>query len=137
MRRNLAIAAVMTVLGLAAASVPALAAEAGSAASTAVVATFTTRGAQVWRATLTDSTAIVSARAQLAGTEKIPTFPHGLIVYGTANENVGYSWHLENVRMVQVSMELCDGRPSDVEARRLSSRFYCPWGAKVIALQDL
>ena len=137
MKRNLAAVAASAILPLVVAAAPAVADAGPSPADGAVVATFATRGAHVWRATLTDSRAVASARAQLAGTEKIPTFPHGLIVYGSADENVGYTWHLVNVRMVQTSMELCDGRPSDVEARRLTSRHYCPWAAKVVALRDL
>ena len=138
MNARVVVLSIVAITGLLGMSVPAAAAApTTSAAGPAVVATFATRGAQVWRARLTESSAIASARAQLAGTEQIPTFPFGLIVYGAADDNIGYSWHLDNVKMVQAAMEVCDGRPSDVEAHRVTSPFYCPWGTKVIALQDV
>jgi hypothetical protein len=52
--------------------------------------------------------------------------------------NSGWSWHLENVEFVEVAIELCDGRPSDVE--RQGTQFgggrFCPWGARVLAIGD-
>jgi hypothetical protein len=45
----------------------------------------------------------------------------------------GWSWHLEDLRFAEVTIELCDGRPSDVE--RAGSQFgggrFCPWTAAV------
>lgn len=32
-----------------------------------------------------------------------------------AGANTGCSWHLEDVEFVEAAIELCDGRPSDIE----------------------
>jgi hypothetical protein len=59
-----------------------------------------------------------------------------MIVYGAANENNGWSWHLSDVRMVEQSTEVCDGTPEDVEKHAITSPDFCPWGSHVIAIQD-
>jgi hypothetical protein len=75
-----------------------------------------------------------AARAAQAGTG--PRIPNGRIVMGT-DINVGYSWHLEDVSFAQAAIELCDGRPSDVEreGEGWGGGRYCPWGATVIAIE--
>ena len=50
-------------------------------------------------------------RAQQGGAARIP---NGRIVTGT-RENANWSWHLEDVAFAELTIELCDGRPSDVE----------------------
>ena len=50
-------------------------------------------------------------RAQQGGAARIPS---GRIVLGT-RENANWSWHLEDVTFAELTIELCDGRPSDVE----------------------
>jgi hypothetical protein len=49
-----------------------------------------------------------------------------------------WSWHLEDVEFAEVTIELCDGRPSDVE--RAGTAFgggrYCPWSAAVVRIED-
>jgi len=40
--------------------------------------------------------------------------PNGRIVPGM-EINTGWSWHLEDVTFAESTIELCDGRPSDVE----------------------
>ncbi len=73
-------------------------------------------------------------RAQRGGTARIPS---GRIILGTS-ENSGWSWHLEDVAFVEVAIELCDGRPSDVE--RGGSQFgggrFCPWNASIVSIVD-
>ncbi|GLY94636.1 hypothetical protein [Actinoplanes sp. NBRC 103695] len=117
----------------AAAAVPAMAAETNAAG---VVVTYEHPNSSTFKAVLTDPASIASARAQLAGTEGDATHPHGTIVYGAANENTGWTWHLDNTRQVEQSIEICDGTPEDVESHSITSDSYCPWNARVIALQD-
>ena len=53
--------------------------------------------------------------------------------------NRGWSWHLVDVSFAEVTIELCDGRPSDVEKAGVSfggGRF-CPWTARVVAINDM
>ena len=62
--------------------------------------------------------------------------PNGRIVAGTGH-NVGWSWHLEDVEFAELTTEVCDGRPSDVEREGVSfggGRF-CPWTARVISIE--
>lgn len=85
---------------------------------------------ETFRVLLTDSASIAAARAALNGGPN--TIPNGRIVAGT-QANTGWSWHLENVEFAAVTIELCDGRPSDVERAGVTyaNGRYCPWGAKV------
>jgi hypothetical protein len=54
------------------------------------------------------------------------------------NSQKAWTWHLipETVSFPQLSMEVCDGRPSDVEGNKQhwlnDVRMYCPWQAKII-----
>ena len=90
---------------------------------------------ETFRVQLVDERQIELARAaQAGGTARIP---NGRIVAGRG-VNSGWSWHLEDVELTEVAIELCDGRPSDVE--RQGSQFgggrFCPWNARVLAIQD-
>jgi hypothetical protein len=63
--------------------------------------------------------------------------PNGRIVAGTG-VNVGWSWHLEDVEFAELTTEVCDGRPSDVEREGVTfggGRF-CPWIARVISIEE-
>lgn len=85
---------------------------------------------QVW---LTSERQIDAARAaQVGGPARIPT---GRIVSGT-QVNTGWSWHLEDVTFAEVTIELCDGRPSDVErdGTGFGGGRYCPWAATIVAI---
>lgn len=72
-------------------------------------------------------------RAQAGGPARIP---NGRIVAGT-DANTGWSWHLEDVEFAETAIEVCDGKPSDVERAGASyggGRF-CPWSATVIDVE--
>lgn len=104
-----------------------------SPSDTAVV-TFGVAG-ETFRVQLVGERQIEAARAaQGGGSARIP---NGRIVPGVG-VNSGWSWHLEDVEFVQVAIELCDGRPSDVE--RQGTQFgggrFCPWSARVVAICD-
>jgi hypothetical protein len=90
---------------------------------------------ETFKVLLTDSAVIDLARRSQAGNVK--RFPSGRILSGT-DVNAGWSWHLVDVAMVEVSIEVCDGRPSDVERAGVSyggGRF-CPWSATVVSIED-
>ena len=64
--------------------------------------------------------------------------PIGRIVRGT-RENTGHRWHLRNVRLADLTIELCDGRPSHLD-RDLgywvgTVKRYCPWRAVPVRLR--
>jgi hypothetical protein len=88
---------------------------------------------ETFRVHLTGPEQIAAARrAQAGGPANIP---NGRIVAGTG-VNVGWSWHLEDVEFAEVTIEVCDGRPSDVERGGVSygGGRYCPWSAEVVAI---
>jgi hypothetical protein len=64
--------------------------------------------------------------------------PAGRIYRGT-RENRGHTWHLRNVRLAEVTIELCDGRPSDLDGDLDywlgTVKRYCPWGAVPVRLR--
>jgi hypothetical protein len=64
--------------------------------------------------------------------------PIGRIYRGT-QVNTGHRWHLRNVRLVEATIELCDGRPSDLDSNLSywvdTVKRYCPWGAKPVRLR--
>jgi hypothetical protein len=77
------------------------------------------------------------AAAHQAATGGRARIPNGRIVAGTS-VNVGWSWHLQDVEFAEVTTEVCDGRPSDVERDGIgfgAGRF-CPWTARVIAIDE-
>jgi hypothetical protein len=93
-------------------------------------------GSEMFRVQVVGDRQIDAARAAQAGGPA--RIPNGRIVAG-AGVNTGWSWHLEDVEFVEVAIELCDGRPSDVE--RQGSQFgggrFCPWSARVLAIASI
>ena len=88
-----------------------------------------------FRVSLTNSEVIAAARAaQAGGAARIPI---GRVVPGT-QDNTGWSWHLEDVEFAESTIELCDGRPSDVEREGASfgGGRYCPWAATIIGIES-
>ena len=54
-------------------------------------------------------------------------------------ENKGHAWHLVEVELVDLTMELCDGRPSDLDQdlpywADTVGRF-CPWSVVPVRLR--
>jgi hypothetical protein len=113
---------------------------AGPATSTpkpdGVVVTFQVENEQ-YKIRLTDPADIEIAHKLLAG-EEAPNIPNGIVVRGDPDVNVGYSWHIDpdSVEFADLTTEVCDGRPSDVEKSVITSDRYCPWAAKVVAIDE-
>ena len=100
--------------------------------SPGAVATFAV-GGETFRVSLATADQVAAARAaQSGGSARIPI---GRVAQGT-QVNAGWSWHLEDVTFAEVAVELCDGRPSDVE--RAGIQFgggrFCPWSAIVVRI---
>jgi hypothetical protein len=100
-----------------------------------VAVTVRVADSEEYRIRLTDADDIATARKLLQG-EAAPGIPNGRVVRGDADVNVGYSWHIDpaSVEFADTTIEVCDGRPSDVEQRAITSDRYCPWSAKVVAI---
>jgi hypothetical protein len=71
--------------------------------------------------------------------------PNGRVHRGSGedNHNAPYSWHLDpqEIAMAEVAIEVCDARPSYVEAHidefvDTITRF-CPWNTKLVNIEDL
>jgi hypothetical protein len=104
------------------------------APSAGAVVTFTVAN-ETFRVLLTSPDQIAAARAAQNGSRA--RIPNGRIVPGM-QVNTGWSWHLEDVTFAESTIELCDGRPSDVE--RQGTGFgggrFCPWSATVIRIEE-
>jgi hypothetical protein len=82
---------------------------------------------------LTDGETIRLARETQAGRRQM--FPIGPLRGGDGGFNRPWSWHLDpsETRMTEAAIELCDGRPSYVEAHQPDYPTYCPWGARIVS----
>jgi hypothetical protein len=73
------------------------------------------------------------------GTTKLPMFNKLL---DKRDCDAQWSWHTDPaaVEFVQKAIEVCDGRPSDVEKNKAewlkTVKRYCPWNAKVVSVDD-
>jgi hypothetical protein len=102
---------------------------------TGAVVTMRVADAEEYRIRLTDQDDIAIAQKLLAG-EAAPNIPNVRVVRGDPDVNVGYSWQIDpaSVEFADMTTEVCDGRPSDVEKGVITSDWYCPWSAKVVAI---
>ena len=63
--------------------------------------------------------------------------PNGVILRGDGGVNRGHQWHLEDVTLVDMTIEVCDGTAAYLDAHldewlRDVGR-YCPWGARLVS----
>lgn len=81
---------------------------------------------------LTDPATIQLAEDNRLGRNQ--RFPIGPLRQGNGGFNSPWSWHFDpaETRLVEVAIELCDGRPSYVERNLADYPSYCPWGARVV-----
>ncbi len=61
---------------------------------------------------------------------------------GRADHNSPWTWYLDpvDIDMAESTIEVCDGRPSLVDALLadyLTVGRFCPWGAELVGVQDL
>jgi len=102
-----------------------------------VIVTIRTAGDEEYRVLLTDPEAITTAE-ELAAGERDPLIPVGTIVRtDDGGVNIGYGWHIDpaSFEWAEMTMELCDGRPSYVEGGTLSGDIFCPWSAEVASVE--
>lgn len=111
-------------------------ADASEPADGAVVVTFQVADDQTYRVLLTDPADIDNARRLQAG-EDVPSIPNGRVIRDETGVNEGYSWSIdpEDIEFADVTIEICDGVPSDVEAGIVSGDRYCPWSATVVGIE--
>jgi len=102
-----------------------------------VVATFQVVG-ETYKVELATPELIAHAEKLLAG-EEIAAIPNGTVVRDDAGVNEPWSWHIDpaTLEFADMTIEVCDGLPSYVEDRTVTSEQYCPWSAKLIAIDGL
>jgi hypothetical protein len=91
-------------------------------------------GDQSFRVKLTTKAQVDAAQAAKAG--GAARIPNGRIVLGT-DVNAGWNWHLVDVEFAELTTEVCDGRPSDVEQNGVTfgGGRYCPWTAQIVSIE--
>lgn len=109
--------------------------DAAPPAPAGIVVTFEVNDGERFRVLLTDPADQQIANRLLAGDEG-PDIPNGRIVRQTG-VNVGWSWSLDpaDFEFADLTTEVCDGEPSDVESGALTSDRYCPWSARVVEIE--
>jgi hypothetical protein len=110
---------------------------ASSEPGTGVIVTIRTAGDEEYRVLLTHPQAIATAE-ELAAGERDPLIPVGTIVRtDDGGVNTGYSWHIDpaSFEWAEMTIELCDGRPSYVEDGTLRGDTFCPWSAEIVSVE--
>lgn len=100
-----------------------------------IVVTFEVNEGERFRVLLTDPVDQAGATRLLAGVDG-PDIPNGRIARETS-VNAGWSWSLDpaDFEFTDLTNEVCDGDPSDVESGELTSDRYCPWSARVVEIE--
>lgn len=107
-----------------------------STAPQAVVVTMRVADSEDFRVLLTDPADIAVAYDLMNG-ERESAIPNAVVVRGDPSVNTGYSWHMDpdTFEWADMTIEVCDGLPSDVEGNTITSDRYCPWSAVVISVE--
>ncbi|MBO9578038.1 MAG: hypothetical protein J7480_04630 [Microbacteriaceae bacterium] len=90
---------------------------------------------ETYRVELANPEVLEIAQQLLAG-EIDPKIPNGLIVRDDPGPNAPWSWHIDpqSFEWADMTTEVCDGLPEYVEDGTLTSPWYCPWTADVVAI---
>lgn len=91
---------------------------------------------ETYRVELATPELVAHATALLAG-ESVAAIPNGLVVRGDPGPNAPWSWHIDpdTFEFASATTEVCDGLPSFVERGEITSPYFCPWSATVIAVE--
>lgn len=103
-----------------------------------VIATFEVAGSETYKVELATPALIEHAQKLLAG-ESVSAIPLGTVVRDDPGPNAPWSWHIDpaSLEFADMTIEVCDGLPSYVEDRTVTSEQYCPWSAKIVAIDGL
>ena len=109
----------------------------GGANDEGAVVTFLVADREQYKVQIIDPEDINMARNLLAGDED-PKIPNGIVIRDDPGVNEGYSWHIDpaSFEFADMTTEVCDGLPSDVENEIITSEYYCPWAAQVVAIEE-
>ena len=100
-----------------------------------MVVTFLVAGSEAYKVRLVEPDDIAVARLLLAGKEA-PGIPNGRLVRGVTDVNVGHGWSIDpkDIEFADSTIELCDGTPSQIDRGEFPVDRFCPWTAKVVAI---
>lgn len=93
---------------------------------------------EIFHARITNPVGIDEAIALWRGTSRA-RIPIADLRCQPVDWNAPWSWHLDpsTVRFAEVTIEVCDARPSYVEEHCESfGARYCPWGVELVDLRD-
>ena len=88
-------------------------------------------------ARIDDPASVDRAREAFDG-DGLAGIPNGRIVEGDGGVNIGHNWHLEDVELVDATIEACDGTADFVDENLdvyLELGNYCPWSAVVVDVE--
>lgn len=110
------------------------------AEASSLLVTWQTADAETFQAVVSDPASIERITDALAG-DGYAGIPNGALAHGDGGVNAPHAWHLLDVMVVDVTIELCDGTASMVDADvdywvDVVGRF-CPWSAIVLAAEPL
>jgi hypothetical protein len=99
------------------------------------VATFEVAGVETFKIELVTPELVEHARQLLDGGED-GRIPNGVVVRDAPSVNEPWSWHIDpdTLEFADMTTEVCDGLPSDVEDDLITSDRYCPWIAQIISI---
>jgi hypothetical protein len=102
------------------------------------IATFEVAGSETFKVELASPQLVDHARRLLAG-DNVSAIPIGTVVRGDPGPNAPWSWHVDpaTLEFADMTIGVCDGFPSLVEAGTVTSDQYCPWSAKIVAVEPL
>jgi len=94
-----------------------------------------------FRAVIVDPASVARIDAALEAGERYLGIPNGVMVRGNGGVNRGHDWHLVDVELVDMTIELCDGTAAYVDEHlddwmREVGR-YCPWSAELVSLRTV
>lgn len=99
------------------------------------IATFEVDGGETYKIELVTPELVKHAEDLLDGAQ-IAAIPLGIVVRDAPEVNEPWSWHIDpaTLEFADVTTGVCDGLPSHVEDNTITSDQFCPWSAKVIAI---
>lgn len=84
-----------------------------------------------------DNALLASQARRMMNRQEQQKIINGELDRGDGGFNTGYSWHMKpgTIEFADVTMELCDGTPSYVEAHvdEWIGQRYCPWSGRFIS----
>lgn len=111
---------------------------AGCGGDTGAVVTWETVDGSRFYTEISDPDSLAQIRAALESDGRAG-IPNGRLVRGNGGVNQGHQWHMVDVELVEMAIELCDGTATmvddDLDYWIDTVGQYCPWDARVVAIE--